>query len=305
MKISELVQHYVALKRTVGYSFVDQEQCLRSFVTFAEAAGDDFVTTNRIVEWAATASTTLSSRQWFSRARAFAVAAHAEDDRNEVPPRDVFGKERKKRPAPHIMTAKQIRKIMVAALKLPPPASITPYTYHHLIGLIASTGLRCSEAVNLLLTDLTADGLLIRETKFRKTRLVPIDASTRRALNSYLTLRRRIGGPNDHLFVISTGAPPNGASLCRAFIKLARLTGVRAPKGARGPRLHDLRHSFAVRSLEQCRGSRRDIQKHMQALSTYLGHACISDTYWYLEATPVLFRQIAESAEARHGGQLQ
>ncbi len=305
MNISALVQHYVALKRTVGYSFVDQEQCLRRFASYAEAEGDNFVTTDRLVEWAATASTTLRSRQWFSCARAFAIAAHAEDDRNEIPPRDVFGKERKKRPAPHIMTTGQIREIMHAALSLPPPASITPYTYHHLIGLIASTGLRCSEAVDLLLTDLVPDGLLIRETKFRKTRLVPIDASTRKALNGYLSLRRRIGGPNDHLFVISTGEPPDPASLCRAFIKLARLTGLRGPRGTRGPRLHDLRHSFAVRSLEQCRGSRRDVQKHMLALSTYLGHACMSDTYWYLEATPVLFRQIAEAAEAWHGGLLR
>ena len=305
MRIHELVQHYVTLKRTVGYSFVDQERCLQRFASFAEAEGDDIVTSDRIVEWAATASTMLRSREWFSRARAFAIAAHAEDDRNEIPPRDVFGKERKKRPAPHIMTIGQIRRIMDTALTLPPPASITPYTYHHMIGLIASTGLRCSEAVDLLLSDLVPDGLLIRETKFRKTRLVPIDVSTRKALNTYLSLRRRIGGPNDHLFVISTGKPPDPASLCRAFIKLARLTGVRGPRGTRGPRLHDLRHSFAVRSLEQSGGSRRDVQKHMMALSTYLGHACISDTYWYLEATPVLFRQIAEAAEVRHGGPLR
>ena len=305
MKISEYVEHYVALKRSIGYSFVDQERMIRKFVSIAEAAGDNFVTNDRMVAWAATAPTTLRSQQWFNVVRAFAIAAHAEDDRNEIPPRYYLGKPKKRRPAPHILTTSQTRSMVDAALTLPPPASITPHTYHYLIGLIASTGLRCSEAINLLQTDLTSDGLLIREGKFRKSRLVPVDVSTRKALGRYLGLRRRIGGPSDHVFVVSTGEPPTRSSLCRTFIKLARLTGIRGPKGTRGPRLHDLRHTFAVRSLEKCKGDRRAVRKHMLALSTYLGHACVSDTYWYLEATPVLFRQIAEATEAYREGRPQ
>jgi integrase len=193
---------------------------------------------------------------------------------------------------------------MQAALSLPPIASLTPYTYHYLIGLLATTGLRVSEGVALLQTDLTADGLLIRETKFHKTRLVPIDASTRKALAEYLSLRQRIGGSDPHLFLLSTGEPPDHASVTRAFIKLARQAGLRPASGS-GPRLHDLRHSFAVRSLEQCGSDRAAINRHMLALSTYLGHACLSDTYWYLEATPVLTRQIAEAAEAFGKGGVQ
>jgi integrase len=229
---------------------------------------------------------------------------HAEHDRHEIPPRDVFGKGKRPRPTPHIIAVTDIDRIMQAALSLPPIASLTPYTYHYLIGLLATTGLRVSEAVALLQTDMTADGLLIRETKFHKTRLIPIDASTRKALAEYLSLRRRIGGSDPHLFVLSTGEPPDHASVTRAFIKLARQAGLR-PASGRGPRLHDLRHSFAVRSLEQCGSDRAAISRHMLALSTYLGHACLSDTYWYLEATPVLTRQIAEAAEAFGKGGVQ
>ena len=302
MLISQHVKDYVTIKRCLGYRFVEQERMLLAFAAFAEAHGDKFITTDSIIAWASQATSVHSSREWFRTARNFAISMHAEDDHHEIPPRDVFGRGKRSRPAPHILTRPQIEKILTAALSLPPIASITPYTYHYIIGLMAATALRVSEATALLLTDLTSDGLVIRETKFRKNRLVPIDSTTRKALNEYLKIRKRIGGPSDHMFVISTGEPPDRSSTSRAFIKLARQTGLRAGSGEQGPRLHDLRHSFACRSLEQCGNERDAVNRHMLALSTYLGHACLSDTYWYLESTPVLFRQIAEATEATHMG---
>ena len=296
MLISTNVERYVAIKRGLGYSFLDQGRMLRKYAAFADARGDDRVLGARMIEWASTAPSAQRSREWLRVARHFAVSMHAEDDRHEVPANDLFGRAKRPRPTPHIIATSDIERIMEAALKLPPIASITPYTYYYLLGLIAVAGLRVSEAVGLLATDVTVDGLVIRETKFRKTRLVPIDASAREALAEYLLLRRRIGGPNLHLFVVSTGEPPELATVTRTFIKLCREVGLRAASG-RGPRLHDLRHSFAVRSLEQCGGDRAAVNRHMLALSTYLGHACVSDTYWYLEATPVLTRQIADAAE--------
>lgn len=297
------VERYVAIKRGLGYKFYDQAQKLRKYAAFAEAAGDTYTSASRMIEWAGAAPSVQSSREWLRAVRHFAISMHAEDDRNEIPPRDAFGWGKRPRPRPHILLVADIERIMQAALSLPPVASITPYTYHYLIGLLAATGMRVSEAVALLESDLTKDGLLIRETKFHKSRLVPIHPTTRKALSEYLTLRRRIGGPDPHLFVTSTGEPPDHASVTRAFVKLARKLGVRNPEG-RGARLHDLRHSFAVRSLEQCGDGRADIHRHMLALSTYLGHACVTDTYWYLEATPVLKRQIADTAAAafREGG---
>ena len=304
MPISSSVQRYVAIKHGLGYKFADQEQMLWKYAAFADPFGDEYVSAARMIQWAATASSVQRSREWLAVARSFAIAMHAEDDRHEIPPRDVFGKGKRPRPRPHIIAVTDIDRIMQAALSLPPIASLTPYTYHYLIGLLATTGLRVSEAVALLQTDLTVDGLLIRETKFHKSRLVPIDASTRKALAEYLSLRQRIGGPDPHLFVLSTGEAPDHASVTRAFIKLARQAGLRPASGS-GPRLHDLRHSFAVRSLEQCGSDRAAINRHILALSTYLGHACLSDTYWYLEATPVLTRQIAEAAEAFGKGGVQ
>lgn len=297
------VQRYVAIKQGLGYSYSDQAEMLDKYATFADARGDDYTFASRILEWASDAPSGLRSRERLRVARAFAISMHAEDDRNEIPPRDVFGRGKRPRPRPHILSTADIYRIMQAALSVPPVASITPYTYHHLFGLLGAAGLRVSEAVALHDTDLTVDGLVIRETKFHKTRLVPIHDSTRAALADYLTLRRRIGGPSPHLFVLSTGEPPDHATVTRTFVRLARQVGLRGPQGERGPRLHDLRHSFAVRSLEQCGGDRAAINRHMLALSTYLGHACLSDTYWYLEATPVLVRQIASATEAfRDGG---
>ncbi|HBO4445833.1 TPA: tyrosine-type recombinase/integrase [Pseudomonas aeruginosa] len=296
------VTRYIAIKHGLGYKFAEQEQTLRKFAAYADAQGDVYVSSSRIIEWASTASSAPRSREWISVVRAFSVSMHAEDDRHEIVPRDVFGRGRRQRPRPHILAEADIGRIMQAALSLPPPASLTPYTYHYLIGLLGSTGLRVSEAVALLGTDLTADGLVVRETKFRKTRLVPIDLSTRKALAKYLVLRRQIGGADPHLFVLSTGEPPDPSSVSRTFIKLARRLGLRGEPGVRGPRLHDLRHSFAVRSLERCSKDRKAIDRHMLALSTYLGHACLSDTYWYLEATPVLTQQIAHETEAHWTG---
>jgi integrase len=297
MSISTNVKRYVAIKRGLGYQFADQEYMLQKYAAFADAHGDRFTSISRIVKWASAASSAQRSREWFRVARHFAISMHAEDNRNEIPPRDAFGRAKRKRPRPHVLASADIDRIMQAALSVPPIASITPYTYHYMIGLLATTGLRVSEAIALLDTDLVPDGLLIRETKFRKTRLVPIHRSTRTALAEYIELRRRIGGPSPHLFVLSTGEPPDRATVTRTFVKLAQMVGLRGGRGQRGPRLHDLRHSFAVRSLEQCGSDRAIVNRHMLALSTYLGHACLSDTYWYLEATPVLTRQIANAAE--------
>ncbi|NDZ17189.1 integrase [Variovorax sp. WS11] len=301
--MSTHVERYVALKRGLGCSFTDQAQMLEKFSAFADRHGDEFTSSARMVAWASMASSPCRSGEWLRVARNFAIAMHAEDDRHEIPSRDVFGKVKRRRPPPHIIAAADIERIMRAALTLPPVASLTPYTYHYLFGVLAATGLRVSEAIGLFQTDVTLDGLLIRETKFHKTRLVPIDQSTRGALEEYLVLRRRIGGEDPHLYVLSTGIPPDRTSVSRAFIRLAREVGLRGDAGVHGPRLHDLRHSFAVRSLERCGGERAAIDRHMLALSTYLGHACLSDTYWYLEATPVLVRQIAAATEAfREGG---
>lgn len=162
---------------------------------------------------------------------------------------------------------------------------------------MAATGLRISEALALQRNDLTDDGLVVRCGKFDKSRLVPIHATTRRALIDYVTIRDRLGGDGDDLFVVTTGRAPSKTAAYCIFVRLARQLGYRGPPGTPGPRLHDLRHGFAARSLEGCAHDRQAVAHHMAALSTYLGHADVENTYWYLQATPVLMHNIAEANE--------
>ena len=175
--------------------------------------------------------------------------------------------------------------------------------YLTMLGVIAATGLRISEAIGLRLGDITTSGLVIRHTKFRKSRLVPLHPTTRRALDSYLTVRAKFAGIDDAVFLSERGTGLRYSTVIATFLALVRSIGIHAGVGKRGPRIHDLRHTFAVRSLEQCASDGESVARHMLALSTYLGHAHIFDTYWYLQATPRLLADVAARSEslARRG----
>ncbi len=301
MTLQAHVDRYVALKRHLGYRFVNNERILRSWAAWTMTRGDDVIVADTMLGWACDASSSAAAGKRLSVGRRFAVWLHAEDPRHEVPPKNVLGPITRRRPAPHLLTNAEIRTLMAAALLLPPKGSITPHTWHCIIGLMATTGLRRCEVCALRLTDITADGLVVRETKFQKSRLVPLHRGTVDALDRYLTARRRCGAASEHLFVLSTGRAINPDIVTGMFVKLARHVGLRGSPGEPGPRLHDLRHCFAVRSLEQTVATDRDsANRHMLALATYLGHNSVSSTYWYLEATPVLLRDIARKAEQAH-----
>ena len=172
-----------------------------------------------------------------------------------------------------------------------------------MIGLASATGLRAGELVGLRLTDLTADGLIVRNAKFRKTRLVPLHDTVRQALRDYLKIRRTVPAADDHLFILRTGKPPTPGHLSKTFTKLVRRVGLKTGPGGTSPSLHSLRHSFAVRSLENAgTGDRLTVSQHMMALTTYLGHAKVSSTYWYLEATPPVLRSVADAGERTFSG---
>jgi integrase/recombinase XerD len=167
-----------------------------------------------------------------------------------------------------------------------------------MIGLIATTGLRKSEALDLCLQDLSADGVLtIRRTKFRKSRLVPLHPTTHAALRQYIDLRLRRPVADDHIFLSASDGRIEASVANTTFRRMLVLAKI-APSRARRPRIHDLRHTFATRALERCPGDSRATARQFVALSTYLGHAKMSATHWYLEATPDLMRDIAKAAEA-------
>ena len=298
MTMTDHAKDYVASRKELGLSFREQERVLMRYAEHADARGDEFVRINSVLDWAGTATSVRQAQRRLSIVHAMAVFLHVGDHRHEVPHREALGKSKRIRPPPHIPSQEEIRKIMTEALSLPPAGSLTPLTFHTIIGLIACTGLRRSEAAGLLLGDLGPDGLLVRNTKNRRDRLVPLHESARRALDDYLVARKRQGGPCEHLFVLASGRPMHPDYLTNTFILLARKAGVRGKAGEPGPRLQDLRHGFAVAALEgSISSSRKDVGRHMLALSTYLGHARVVDTYWYLEATPVLMRQVSVATE--------
>ena len=290
------VERYISLHRALGKEFIKHEKSLCEFAAFADDRSDLHITAALILKWAGRAATPTSARNRYDQARAFAMFLHAEDAQHEVPVAGLFGRSRRHRPAPYILSQNQINRILAESLLVPGLSPISPLTYHTLFGLLASTGLRISEALSLRCDDLTDDGLMIRKGKFGKSRLVPLHASTRAALEHYLEGRSTVRDASQDLFVLGHGHAPTATRAHVVFVRIVRKLGYRNPTGP-GPRLHDLRHTFAVRSLESCGNDTQAVLRHMRALSTYLGHVDIANTYWYLEATPVLLQIIAARAE--------
>ena len=305
MTMIDNVERYITFKRHLGYKFVIDARELRAFAREAEACSDGFIRAAAVIDWARKESTPGRARFRLRVVRDLAVWLHAEDPRHEVPPRFALGRVPVRRSSPHLLSAVQVKEIMDAALLLKSTGPLNRYTYHYMIGLLATTGLRLSEALGLKLTDITPDGLVVRQSKLGKSRLVPLHDSASKALSEYLESRMREGGCDEHLFVLSHGKPPHHSTLSKIFLRLARQLGYRGGPGEAGTRLHDLRHRFATRSLENAVAVDRDsVSRHVLALSTYLGHVSMASTYWYLEATPVLLRGIARAAENTHVGRI-
>ena len=171
-----------------------------------------------------------------------------------------------------------------AASQLGPARLLQPHTYRTLIGLLAVTGLRISEALALRFSEVTPQGLLIHKTKFQKTRLVPLHETTAAALDRYLIPRRERGG-RELVFIAEDGRPLRYRDVYSTFQKVAKAAKVSGSHDRR-PRWHELRHTFAVRALEASPKGRQQVGRQLLALATYMGHVNIDATYWYLEATP-------------------
>ena len=297
--IAEEVARFVAIKQKLGYRFTTDARTLLNFARFAAHRNEAFIRSGTALEWASKAASQRQRVRRLHSVHRFARWLHAEDARHEVPPRDALGHPPRRRPKPHLISIQDIKKLLTAALSMPPVGTIAPLTWHYLFGLVAATGLRIGEARALTLDDITPDGLIVRDAKFGKSRMVALHPTTRDALNRYLVARRSETTLDGHLFVLGTGRPPSQTRVSAVFLKLAEQTGIREPGATRGPSLHSLRHSFAVRSIENLDPG-ADPGRHMLALATYLGHANVSETYWYLESTTVLMHGIAEAAEQTH-----
>jgi integrase len=300
--LSEAVNRHIELYRSVGFKYKVQAYMLHSFADFAQGRSEEFVQTDSVLEWAASAPSVRQRHDRLLTIRRRACSLNAEDKRHQVPPADFFGRARKRRRTCHIFTPDEIGRLLRAASDLPPTGSMRPVTYTALLSLIVCTGLRISEALKLELSDLTEDGLLIRATKFQKNRLVPLHESARCGLRRYVAARSRIATTTSTVFISQRGAGLPYPTVNATYLHLARSAGLRGGPGVGGCRIQDLRHTFAVRSLEQCGGDRKAVARHISALSTYLGHTHVSDTYWYLQATPRLLGDVVAAAEALYRG---
>jgi len=291
----QIVKSYLAVRRACGFKLKSEGSLLCSYATFSDAKGKHHVCTEIAIEWAGQSQSVFQRARRLGEVIRFARYARAEDPSHELPPA-VFGREKRQRPVPYIFTQDDIRRLVQAAFQSGRP-TLRRQTYGTFFALLACTGLRVSEAIRLRFKDITSDGLVIRCTKFCKSRLVPLHETSQAGLECYLKKRRKYAPFDDHVFISLRRKPLLIRDVETAFQTAADKIGlVRGPCLPR-PTPHSLRHTFAVRALESCPDSRDCITKHMLALSTYLGHSKVADTYWYLEATPELMRNIAERCE--------
>lgn len=294
--LAQAVESYLKVRHACGFELKSEGNLLRSFAIFSDARGKHYVCSETAIEWAGLARSVHQRARRLGQVIRFARYVRAEDQSHELPPA-VFGGENRPRPIPYIFSQENIQRLVQAAAQSG-RRSLRQETYSTLFALLACTGLRVSEAIRLRFEDITPDGLVIRCSKFRKNRLVPLHETAQAGIERYLEHRRPYAPFDDHVFVSLRRKPLLHMDVETAFRTAVDKIGLRRGPGL--PRItpHSLRHTFAVRALEICPDGRDRITKHMLALSTYLGHGKVSDTYWYLEATPDLMRNIAECCES-------
>ena len=228
------IETYLALRRATGFAMSTAECLLKSFAAFAAERGQTHVVSQTAIDWAALGPTVAQRDARLRAVCRFVRHVQVEDVRHKLPPANHFGA-RKRRRTPHIYTTDEIGRLIEAALRLRPIGGLRPYTYATLIALLSATGLRISEALKLTIADVTSDGLLIRETKFRKTRLVPLHDTAVAGLQRYLE-RRGPGSDDDPVFVDKRGRPLRYIAVKETFDRLVDKAGIKSRSGRR-PRL--------------------------------------------------------------------
>ena len=300
------IDDYIRLRRSLGFKLRDMADDLRNFAAFMERKAAPNVTTELAMEWAML-HTNHQPSTWAQRlgfVRVFARHWHATDPRTEIPPTGLLPF-RPQRARPYLYSELEIQTLLAAALKLSPRQGLRPRTYYCLFGLLTVTGLRISEALKLEQPDVDlGEGILtIRQTKFGKTRLVPLHPSTRDVMADYARRRDRFlrKASSRCFFLNDHGRCLDGSAVRRTFYDLSRQIGLRGPEDHKGPRLHDFRHRYAVRTLMQWYRSNEDIERRLPVLSTFLGHGHVADTYWYLSVEPELMGLATRRLELRWG----
>lgn len=309
--LPDQLDRYLEIRRSLGHQLRTDEAILRRFVAFAEAEGEAYVSTALFLRWQGRFGA-ASRPTWANRltmVRIFGRWLHGLDPRHEVPPRGLIPSSNR-RPRPYIYSEDEIRRIVATAADLPSENGLRGLTYPMLFGLIAVTGLRVSEAIYLGAedVDLEAGVIAVRYGKLGTERLLPVDGTTRARLRAYAKERDRLlGRRSESFFVADTGAPIGDCAARYNFAAVCRAMGLRSPQSfnrhGRGPRIHDLRHTFAVRTMVNWYLEGKDPDREMIRLTTYLGHRKPAHTYWYIEAVPELLELASRRAEASLSGE--
>jgi integrase/recombinase XerD len=295
---------YLELRRGLGFKLKRPARFVREFIDWLEQRKETRITAASALEWA-TQPQHLHPSEWAARlsgVRAFAQYWSTIDVTTEIPPHGLLPF-RARRVKPYLYSETEILRMMEAARDMSSAFSLRPLTYYCLIGLLATTGLRISEALNLKPHDIDwNEGLLtIHGSKFGKSRLVPLHASTTEVLANFTAQRDGYfsSRPASHFFPSRRGNRLDEAEVRRTFYGLSRQIGIRGASASRGPRLHDFRHRFAVETLLRWYRTGEDVERRVSILSTYLGHVHVTDTYWYLSNTPELMTAVANCLEER------
>lgn len=310
--LGQALNEYLALRHALGFKLRQTARELPRFVQFVEREGADFITTKLALRWAQenpeAKSVTHADR--LAMVRRFAAWRSAEDPRTEIPPVRLLPR-RYQRPTPYIYSTQEVESIVSTAASLPSESGLRGCTFSTVFGLLAVTGMRVGEAVALNRddVDLQAGLLTIRQGKLGKSRFVPIHATTKDVLGHYAEKRDVIapGANTPAFFVSERGRRISAWSAEANFITVSHLIRLRSPtvdgRRGRGPRLHDLRHRFAVSTLIDWYRVDADVDREIPKLATYLGHEGPEQVYWYLQAVPELLELATQrSQQVASGG---
>jgi integrase len=296
------IADYLAQRRALGFKLRKHDSVLSGFASFLKREGASYITTELALRWAKQPRNAQPAH-WAGRlsiVRGFAQYWSATDQRTEIPPPRLLPY-RYQRRAPYIYTDDEILRLLEAARRLPSATNLRGWSLSTFFGLLAVAGLRINEgtALNRDDVDLSQGVLTVRRTKFGKTRLVPVHPSTQKVLRQYARKRDQIHPqPRTPSFFLSeSGTRLSEWSVRRAFIRISRQIGLRRATDSDGPRPHDFRHAFAVKTLISWYRAGLDVERQMPLLSTYLGHTHVADTYWYLSAAPELLGLAAARLE--------
>lgn len=303
--LRELLHDYLTMRRALGFKLHTEGTGLSTFVGFMEQQQADAIRTDLALIWAKQ-PTAVRPEQWARRlgfVRGFARYCQAFDERTEIPPSQLLPFPHRS-PTPYFFTDENIETLLQGALRLPAKDELANHTFHCLFGLLSVAGLRIGEALALTVDDVDLDeGILtLRSTKFGKSRLVPLHATSMAVLADY---RRR----RDHFladraapywFINAKGNRLSYDNVSDVFHHLT--TALPDQSGRRRPRLHDLRHHFAISTVVRWYREGQDVERQLPVLSAFLGHVEVRDTYWYLSACPELLGVAKERLERRWEG---